>query len=155
MIKIFDLDGTVIDSTHRQTYREDGTLSISTWRENNTPELIAQDKLLPLAKQMRTAYNRGDYVIICTAREISGADYDFLRLHDLKFNAIVSRTNDLPDAAMKLYGLHKLCRQLRVSWARFCKAAIMYDDNLSVIEGLTAEGIKVYNATTLNKELAQ
>ena len=56
---------------------------------------------------------------------------------------------------MKLYGLHKLCRQLQVSWARFCKAAIMYDDNLSVIEGLTAEGIKVYNATTLNKELAR
>ena len=155
MIKIFDLDGTVIDSTHRQTYREDGTLSISNWRENNTPELIAQDKLLPLAKQMRTAYNRGDYVIICTAREIGAADYDFLRLHDLKFNAIVSRTNDLPDFAMKLYGLHNLCRQLRVSWARFCKAAIMYDDNLSVIEGLTDEGIKVYNATTLNKELAQ
>ena len=155
MIKIFDLDGTVIDSTHRQTYREDGTLSISTWRENNTPDLIAQDKLLPLAKQMRTAYNRGDYVIICTAREIGAADYDFLRLHDLKFNAIVSRTNDLPDFAMKLYGLHNLCRQLRVSWARFCKAAIMYDDNLSVIEGLTDEGIKVYNATTLNKELAQ
>ena len=155
MIKIFDLDGTVIDSSHRQTYREDGTLSISNWRENNTPELIAQDKLLPLAKQMRTAYNRGDYVIICTAREIGAADYDFLRLHDLKFNAIVSRTNDLPDFAMKLYGLHNLCRQLRVSWARFCKAAIMYDDNLSVIEGLTDEGIKVYNATTLNKELAQ
>jgi len=155
MIKIFDLDGTVIDSSHRQTYREDGTLSISNWKENNTPELIAQDKLLPLAKQMRTAYNRGDYVIICTAREIGAADYDFLRLHDLKFNAIVSRTNDLPDFAMKLYGLHNLCRQLRVSWARFCKAAIMYDDNLSVIEGLTEEGIKVYNATTLNKELAQ
>ena len=154
MIKIFDLDGTVIDSTHRQTYREDGTLSISNWRENNTPELIAQDKLLPLAKQMRTAYNRGDYVIICTAREIGAADYDFLRLHDLKFNAIVSRTNDLPDFAMKLYGLHNLCRQLRISWARFCKAAIMYDDNLSVIEGLTSEGIKVYNATTLNRELS-
>ena len=155
MIKIFDLDGTVIDSTHRQTYREDGTLSISTWRENNTPELIAQDKLLPLAKQMRTAYNRGDFVIICTAREIGIADYDFLSLHDLKYNAIVYRTNDLPDAACKLYGLHNLCRRLKVSWARFCKASIMYDDNLSVIEGLTAEGIKVYNATTLNKELAQ
>ena len=155
MIKIFDLDGTVIDSTHRQTYREDGTLSISNWRENNTPDLIAQDKLLPLAKQMRTAYNRGDFVIICTAREISAADYDFLRLHDLKYNAIVYRTNDLPDFAMKLYGLHNLCRKLQISWARFCKSAIMYDDNLSVIEGLTAEGIKVYNATTLNKELAQ
>ena len=155
MIKIFDLDGTVIDSTHRQTYREDGTLSISNWRENNTPDLIAQDKLLPLAKQMRTAYNRGDYVIICTAREIGQGDYDFLKANNLPYNAIVYRTNDLPDAAMKLYGLHKLCRQLQVSWARFCKASIMYDDNLSVIEGLTAEGIKVYNATTLNKELAQ
>ena len=155
MIKIFDLDGTVIDSRHRQTYREDGTLSISTWRENNTPELIAQDKLLPLAKQMRTAYNRGDFVIICTAREIGAADYDFLRLHDLQYNAIVYRTNDLPDAACKLYGLHNLCRKLQISWARFCKAAIMYDDNLSVIDSLTAEGIKVYNATILNRELAQ
>ena len=64
MIKIFDLDGTVIDSTHRQTYREDGTLSISNWRENNTPDLIAQDKLLPLAKQMRTAINER-WLITC------------------------------------------------------------------------------------------
>jgi hypothetical protein len=155
MIKIFDLDGTVIDSTHRQTYREDGTLSISTWRENNTPELIAQDKLLPLAKQMRTAYNRGDFVSICTAREIGQGDYDFLKANNLPYNAIVYRTNDLPDMAMKLYGLHNLCRQLQISWARFCKASIMYDDNLSVIEGLTAEGIKVYNATILNRELAR
>ena len=154
MIKIFDLDGTVIDSTHRQSYREDGTLSISNWRENNTPDLIAQDKLLPLAKQMRTAYNRGDYVIICTAREIGQADYDFFKANNLPYNAIVYRTNDLPDASMKLYGLHKLCRQLGMSWARFCKSSVMYDDNLSVIENLTAEGIRVYNSTIINEVIS-
>jgi len=31
---------------------------------------------------------------------------------------------------------------------------VMFDDNISVIEGLTSEGIRVYNSTTLNERLA-
>jgi hypothetical protein len=47
---IYDLDHTVIDSTHRQATLADGSLDLAHWIENNTPELIARDSLLPLAK---------------------------------------------------------------------------------------------------------
>ena len=50
MIYIFDLDHTVIDSSHRQLTRADGSLDLDHWIENCTREKIYQDKLLPLAR---------------------------------------------------------------------------------------------------------
>ena len=46
-ISIFDLDGTVIDSSHRQATKPDGTLNLEHWFENATPDKIAQDRILP------------------------------------------------------------------------------------------------------------
>tara|TARA_E500000178_G_scaffold256719_1_gene253252 strand:- start:44 stop:229 length:186 start_codon:yes stop_codon:yes gene_type:complete len=60
----------------------------------------------------------------------------------------------MPDLALKLYALVGLCRQYELSWQKFCSTAVMFDDNISVIEGLTSEGIRVYNSTTLNERLA-
>ena len=156
MIKIFDLDGTVIDSSHRQQHSEGGTLSLSHWKANSTRELIMRDKALPLARQMRLAYKRGDIVIVCTARTMSEYDHASLDRLGLRYHAIVSRPegNTLPDSALKLYGLLGLCGENGLDWQKFCAKAVMYDDNLSVIEGLTAEGIRVYNSTILNRELA-
>ena len=51
-IVIFDLDGTTIDSSHRQATKSDGTLDLAHWFDNATPEKIFQDKLLPLSQQM-------------------------------------------------------------------------------------------------------
>ena len=115
-----------------------------------------RDKALPLARQMRLAYKRGDIVIVCTARTMSEYDYASLDRLGLRYHAIVSRPegNTLPDSALKLYGLLGLCGENDLDWEKFCSKAVMYDDNLSVIEGLTAEGIRVYNSTILNRELA-
>jgi len=55
-ITIFDLDGTVLDSSHRQATKPDGTLDLAKWFENATPEKIFQDKVLPLAQQMRKRF---------------------------------------------------------------------------------------------------
>jgi hypothetical protein len=157
MIKIFDLDGTVIDSSHRTRFLADGSLDLAYWQANATPRKIAADTLLPLAKQMQSAYARGNcLVMVCTARVMSASDYLFLDMHGLQYHAITSRREGetLPDFALKLYALHGLCSENGWSWARFCKMAIMFDDNLSVIESLTSEGIRVYNSTTLNKRLA-
>jgi hypothetical protein len=65
MIYIFDLDHTVIDSSHRQITRADGSLDLDHWIENCTREKIYQDKLLPLARLMRSAYSQGHQVIVC------------------------------------------------------------------------------------------
>ena len=68
---IFDLDGTVIDSSHRKATLPDGSLDLDHWIENCTPEKIAGDSLLPLAGYMRQVYPHHE-VLICTARVMSG-----------------------------------------------------------------------------------
>ena len=45
MLYIYDLDGTVIDSSHRL-----GNGSLADWHANNTPDNIAADGVLPLAQ---------------------------------------------------------------------------------------------------------
>ena len=67
MLYIFDLDGTVIDSSHRQNTRPDGSLDLAQWIENNTPEKILADSLLPLAEKMRGVNREMDTVAIITA----------------------------------------------------------------------------------------
>ena len=157
MIKIFDLDGTVIDSSHRTRFLADGSLDLAYWQANATPRKIAADTLLPLAKQMQSAYARGNcLVMVCTARVMSASDYLYLDMNGLQYHAITSRPEGetMPDFALKLYALHGLCTENGWSWARFRKMAVMFDDNLSVIDALTSEGIQVYNSTILNGRLA-
>ena len=157
MIKIFDLDGTVIDSSHRQTRSKGGTLSLSSWKRNSTPEMIALDKLLPLAKQMRLHYDKGQITLVCTAREMALEDYYYLGSNGLFAHAILSRPsgNDAPDAPLKIALLHDWAKKHGYTWERFCSTAIMYDDNVSVINSLTFRGLRCYNSTILNRELAQ
>ena len=80
---IYDLDHTVINSTHRQSTLADGSLDLAHWIENNTPEKIWRDSLLPLAHQWRTQYARGAEIVVCTARVMQDADYAFLNHHGL------------------------------------------------------------------------
>ena len=77
-ISIFDMDGTIIDSSHRQATLPDGTLNLDAWIENATPAKIAKDVVLPLAAQVQARVDAGDYVLICTARQMSDADFQFL-----------------------------------------------------------------------------
>ena len=48
-IAIFDLDGTVIDSSHRTPNKPDGTLDLEGYFELRTRKNIFKDTLLPLA----------------------------------------------------------------------------------------------------------
>ena len=80
MIYIFDLDHTVIDSSHRQLTRADGSLDLDHWIENCTRQKIFADELLPLARLMRSAYSVGHTVIVCTARVLSAHDYAWVAL---------------------------------------------------------------------------
>ena len=63
---IFDLDGTVIDSTHRQGD------TLDDWRRLNTARNVALDSPLPLLDQMRDAIADDLDVIVCTSRVMSG-----------------------------------------------------------------------------------
>jgi len=40
-----------------------------------------------------------------------------------------------------------------MSWKRFCAQAMIFDDNLNVINTLTNNGLTVHNAISLNEAL--
>ena len=153
---IYDLDHTVIDSSHRQLTLADGSLDLDHWIENNTPEKIARDRLLPLAKHWRTQRERGAEIVVCTARVMGMADYEFLRVNGLEWDAMLSRIegDSTSDALLKERALRNYAATKTYSWRRFCMFSVMIDDNKNVISHLTARGLRVYNALEINARLA-
>ena len=69
-ICIYDLDGTVIDSSHRATHDEQGNIDLANWKAKSTKDFIFQDKLMPLYSQLVADYKNGDMIILCTARNL-------------------------------------------------------------------------------------
>ena len=153
MIYIFDLDHTVIDSSHRQITRADGSLDLDHWIENCTRQKIFADSLLPLARLMRSAYSQGHDVIVCTARVLSAHDYAYLAHHDLKAHAILSRPMGCADAddVLKKNLLFKHFKNQPL--ARWTRNAVFYDDNLGVLEMAKNLAIMTKNAVQLNSKL--
>ena len=142
MLIVYDLDGTLIDSSHRYRNKPCGSIDLEYWFANATPENIAKDKLKPLVNKFRRhAMESSADVIICTARTMSDADYDFLEEHGLHIVPCLSREpgdnrsdadikEELIDAYLDLFH-HKCIDDTRV---------IVYEDNLSVIDRLRSRG---------------
>ena len=150
---IFDLDHTVIDSSHRQLTKADGSLDLTHWRENCTHEKIMGDTLLPLARTMRDAINNGQNVIICTARVLGRSDIIFLAKHGLLASVILSRPegDTTPDAELKTRLLKQHCQTVGITWARFTRSAYMFDDNVNVLAEMKSHGITALNAIKINQ----
>ena len=150
---IFDLDHTVIDSSHRQLTRPDGSLDLDAWRDNCTAEMINRDKLLPLANVMRSVFANGHTVIICTARVMSSHDIAFLKANNLRYNALLSRADgdDTPDAQLKRALLFWHFKHIPV--ARWTRHTIFFDDNQNVLDMADELGIITRNAIQLNQKL--
>ena len=150
---IFDLDHTVIDSSHRQLTKADGSLDLTHWRENCTHEKIMADTLLPLARTMQDAINNGQNVIICTARVLGRSDIIFLAKHGLLASVILSRPegDNTPDAELKTRLLKQHCQKVGITWARFTRSAYMFDDNANVLAEMKSHGITALNAIKINQ----
>ena len=155
--KIWDLDGTVIDSSHRYSTLENGDIDLPRWIENNTRENISLDKLLPLADLMRENYRSGDTVIICTARVLGVWDHVFLADHGIKAQFILSRAlgDNRGDAEMKRAKLIALFADLSIPFARWTRNATFYDDNQGVLDMAEKIGIRTRNAVKLNLQLTR
>ena len=129
-IFIFDLDDTVIDSSHRATLTVDNgqvVLDLDAWRRDSTRENIMKDSLLPLANFMRECIQaEHTFVWVCTARNMQQADHDFLAKHDLTPNLVLSRQldDDRADHELKFKMLNKL---LQLKPFRDCET-IFFDD---------------------------
>jgi hypothetical protein len=153
--KIWDLDGTVIDSSHRYSTLPNGDIDLPQWIADNTRENIEQDKLLPLARLMRSNYRQGDIVIICTARVLGVWDHVFLADHGIKAQFILSRAlgDNRGDAEMKRQKLLALFADLKIPFARWTRNATFYDDNQGVLDMAEKLGIRTRNAVQLNLKL--
>jgi FMN phosphatase YigB (HAD superfamily) len=141
---IFDLDHTVIDSSHRQLTRPDGSLDLAHWRENCTREKIFRDRLMPLANFWRRVYDAQHTVIVATARVMTRHDFDYLHHHNLRFDSVVHRQpgEDTPDAEMKTAKLARLFSAGNIEASR----CVMFDDNTSVRHMVRRElGVKAFH----------
>lgn len=151
-ITIFDLDGTIIDSSHRQATLPDGTLNLPKWIENSTAEKIFGDTVLPLATQVRRRQKAGDYVMVCTARNMSDADFEFLQDVGICPHKIISRPdgNNTPDGELKAKQLKSF-----LSLKQFAKAnKVMFDDAASVRTALRKIGIAVIHPNKIAEKVA-
>ena len=88
---IFDLDHTVIDSSHRQLTRPDGSLDLDAWRENCTAEMIGAIHCYHWRALCVRRMSMGHNVIICTARVLSRHDLTYLADNDLRYHVLLSR----------------------------------------------------------------
>ena len=151
-ISIFDLDGTCIDSSHRSVTRPDGTLSLSHWRANATPEKIFGDSLLPLAYEVNKRCKAGDFTIVSTARMMTDADFEFLMNEGINPHLILSRKagDNRPDAELKLNSLRSLFNLKQFKNTN----KIMFDDAASVRSALRGLVDAVINPAKINKRLA-
>jgi hypothetical protein len=147
---IYDLDGTVIDSSHRKLVRDDGTLDLAHWKENCTPNKIFRDSLLPLARVMRQHIGEGARVIICTSRVMSEADFAFLRLHSILAPAVLHR--GIGDHRGD--GEYKIAKLTGYLSQRELEGAIMFDDAAEVRASVRPLGVKVLNPDPINERLA-
>lgn len=147
-VAVFDLDGTVIDSSHRHASLPDGSIDLAHWRENSTPEKIAQDTLLPLVQKMRD-FAKSRLVVICTARVLSRADYAFFYKNNIPFDFVLSRPKgcDTPDGELKVKQLSALMSRLGLPLSR----VTMWDDNDKVIAAMGAIGVRCIDAKALRK----
>ena len=143
---IFDLDGTVIDSTHRQGD------TLDDWRRMNTAKNVALDSPLPLLDQMRDAIADDLDVIICTSRVMNGRDFRWLDDHGIRGINVLCRapSDNRTCGFFKLQLLHNYARSIGYTWARFAQTSLMFDDDKGVQDTLRSVGLRVIDPVNYN-----
>lgn len=171
---VFDLDMTLIDSSHRHASKPDGSIDLAHWFENATPERIAQDTLLPLARIVPTFYERGHKVVLCTARCMQPADYKWIadNFDAIPHHELFSRpghfvTADSPEYANSYHGFvgdtsgdgALKIRQIRdyiqtLGFLTFPAAGVMiFEDNQNTLKLFAQYGALCYDATVVNEKM--
>lgn len=139
-IAIYDIDGTLVDSMHRfRVNPETGRIDLDFWIENDTPEKIELDKLLPLADRYKNDLKNPEvYVILATARacEFGDANYEYidknLGIPD-RFIHRKGREDTRGGAELKIKGIKPL-----LNLKNFKDATVhVYEDNIDYLKDLS------------------
>ncbi len=153
MIKtlIWDLDETILDSSHRTPNNADGTLNLDAYIAKHNRKNVFKDKHLNLIRVFRHFKKLGYYTVICTARRMAKFDYDYLNFHNIHADLILSRENTTKEHHGLNDGLYKL-KHLLDAKIDF-KTAIMFDDSSLVKSTLREAGLTVLCAHKINERL--
>lgn len=135
-VAIYDMDGTIVDSSHR--YRtivdENGErIDLDYWRENEYRAM--DDGLLPLADQYRADLaDPHCYVIIATARVMNDPDWQFVKEVLGEPDYLISRPKDstISGKTLKINGLAKFFNLNNFKDADF----VFYEDNIQYLKAV-------------------
>ena len=124
-IHVYDLDGVLVDTSHRYRNLSDGSIDLQFWFANRTAKQVARDRLLPLARQFAIdCSNPETYTILCTAREYHVLDITFISKYLGKPNKLIMRPigNTTSDNVLKrvllsrLFNLRQFAKLHRRLW---------------------------------------
>ena len=157
MLHIWDLDGTVLDSSHRLAAKSDGTLDLDHWIASNTPENCAKDSLLPLVDMMRKTWANGHTVLVCTARVLSDWDFEFFMENNIPYHEMLSRPEGctFPDTDLKELQLRLYAQRNQISWRKFCDTALIWDDCEAVRLRMANIGVDSIDAKRWNRRVLE
>lgn len=135
-VAIYDMDGTIVDSSHR--YRtivdEKGErIDLDYWRENE--HLALNDGLLPMIEQYwHDLADPECYVIIATARVMNEPDWQFVReIVGLPDYFISRKAGDSQSGkTLKINGLAKFFNLQNFKDAEF----VFYEDNIQYLKAV-------------------
>jgi hypothetical protein len=137
-VSIYDLDGVVIDSTHRyRTINHNGNkvMDLQHWRDNE--HLAHHDELLPHAERYkRDIAIKSKLVIIATAREMKQPDFNFINSQLGRPCAMVYRKigDTRKGAALKIQGIEKVLSAARVKVDP--SKMVVYEDNHNYLKDI-------------------
>jgi len=132
-IDCFDMDGTIVDSTHR--YRAiGGKIDLQYWIENQHKAM--DDRLLPMAEHYRKCLaDSTSYAMIATARVINEPDQRFISTILGEPQRMVSRRGQedtRKGVDMKFAGIRPL-----LNLKNFANVVFrFYEDNLDYLHGV-------------------
>jgi phosphoglycolate phosphatase-like HAD superfamily hydrolase len=146
LVIAWDLDGTLLDSSHRVSFKENGDFDLEAWIANCTKEKIFKDSFLPLINVFREYQKTGFTQICVTAREMTEFDFEFLKYHDMNFEMILHRKNEHElDEVLK----HKKLQSFFKDSGRIPFQA--YDDKNENLEVFDKYGFRTFQASYLNE----
>ena len=135
-VSIYDMDGTIVDSSHR--YRtivdENGErIDLDYWRENEYRAM--GDSLLPMADQYKKDLaNPECFVIIATARVMHAPDWEFVEKILGMPDYFISRADGDSQSGktLKINGLQKF---FNLAWFKNADVTF-YEDNVSYLKAV-------------------
>lgn len=134
-----DLDGVLLDARARQLTKADGSLCLEHYRENSTPEKIAQDKTLPLIDFVNALNNAGVGYHVITARVACTSTRKLLKDKGINPLSIMARRDE--NDHRRDYKLK--CDHLAANFTqRQRENMVLIDDNLANCKAVQELGLK-------------